>query len=133
MTILHTLLHFTWCLPQTLLGLIIRGCGHGEIVKGDKYNAVYVPVRWLTDSWFSLGRYIFSPLEWYENCDEYTIRHESGHSKQSLILGPLYLFVIALPSLIWHVWYYSGKAKKCSYYWFYTERWANKLAGINIE
>lgn len=28
-------------------------------------------------------------------------KHEYGHTIQSLILGPLWIFVIGLPSLIW--------------------------------
>jgi hypothetical protein len=61
------------------------------------------------------------------------IQHELGHSIQSLILGPLYLIVIGLPSWIWFTWYNNGKDKRVSYYWFYTEAWANKLAKINLQ
>ena len=129
MTTLHTLLHFTWCLPQTLLGLIIRGCGYKEIMAYDLQR--YVLVRWLKSSMFSLGMYVFVPCDMM-GIHEVHLHHEHGHSRQSLILGWLYLPVIALPSLIWHWWYYAGKPKKVSYYWFYTERWANKLAGIDL-
>jgi hypothetical protein len=56
--------------------------------------------------------------------------HEYGHTIQSLILGPLYLFVIGIPSIIW------CNSKKCvklrkekgvSYFDFYPEKWANFL------
>ena len=134
MSVLHTILHYSWCLPQTLLGLIIRGCGHEEIVKCDKswHSGYLVGVAWLKDSMFSLGRHVFYPTDGVITLTDKTIRHEFGHSKQSLILGPLYLPVIALPSLIWHWWYYAGKKKKMSYYAFFTEKWANKLAGIDL-
>lgn len=141
MTILHTLLHFTWALPQTLLGLILRGCGYIEKITAVKRGetTILYGVKWLKDSLFSLGRYVFYPMG-LANHMYFTdmfktdiVLHELGHSKQSLILGWFYLPVIALPSLLWHVWYYAGKPKKISYYAFFTEKWANKLAGIEIE
>lgn len=131
MSILHTILHFTWCLPQTLLGLIIRGFGYYGIVA-IYADTKYYSVTWLKDSMFSLGACAFCPI----NLNVFTTKtlfHELGHSRQSLILGWLYLPVIALPSLMWHWWYYAGKPKKVSYYWFYTERWANRLAGIELK
>lgn len=90
-----------------------------------------VEAPWLKNSYFSLGRYVFVTADWYiyENA---TIWHEFGHSRQSLILGWLYIPVIAIPSVIWFYLHKWCKLK-CSYYWFYTERWANRLAGINIE
>lgn len=54
--------------------------------------------------------------------------HEYGHVKQSRILGPLYLFVIGIPSLLWACWY--RKHKRGSYYAFYTEKWADRLGGV---
>ena len=130
MSILQTLLHFSWCLPQTLLGLIIRGCGYEGITAlyGD---SKFIDVSWLKDSMFSLGRYVFIPVNWL-GIPENLIFHELGHSKQSLILGWLYLPVIAIPSVCWfwcHRWFHI----KRSYYWFYTERWANKLAHIDLS
>lgn len=63
---------------------------------------------------FSCGPIIFVT----PNCDDDTIRHETGHSVQSLMLGPLFHFVVSLPSVIrfWirrfknksHDWYLSG-------------------------
>lgn len=133
MTILHTIIHYTWALPQTLLGLIIRGFGRDDVTQWQNNPTIYA-VKWLKCSAFSLGRFIFIFPGWYssEDIDDNFILHEFGHSKQSLILGWLYLPVIALPSLMWHWRYYAGKPKKVSYYWFYTERWANKLAGIDL-
>lgn len=75
-------------------------------------------------------------------------KHESGHYHQSRVLGPLYLFVIAIPSLL-HAWYFTiktfikdniinpikkkhGKNAKDvdydTYFNFYTESWANNWA-----
>lgn len=56
--------------------------------------------------------------------------HEFGHSIQSIILGPLYLLVIGLPSLIWcnaKRFIKLRNEKGVSYYSFYPEKWANYL------
>jgi hypothetical protein len=60
------------------------------------------------------------------------INHEYGHSLQSLILGPLYLFVIGLPSIIWAGCFNGWRVKhKKSYYWLYCEKWADSLGGVS--
>ncbi|MDR2020700.1 MAG: hypothetical protein LBQ14_08060 [Treponema sp.] len=57
------------------------------------------------------------------------IAHERGHFLQSLLLGPLYWMVIAIPSItragIWNYRLMNGKSVK-SYGSFYTEKWADK-------
>lgn len=65
----------------------------------------------------------------YRVSDRY-VRHEYGHVLQSHMLGPLYLLVIGIPSFI-HAWIYDGSWR--GYYRFYTERWANKLGGVEID
>ncbi|MGP1529858.1 MAG: hypothetical protein ACTTI3_05900, partial [Treponema sp.] len=84
------IIDWTWCFPQTLLGFILthtiwQGAERerelsekfstvvsiGGVKKGRLYNYL---------SGFSTGRYIFLH---YPNCDEKTIRHECGHSRQS--------------------------------------------------
>ena len=62
---------------------------------------------------------------------ELTVRHEHGHQIQSKILGPLYLLVIGIPSLIW-AWLYGPVIKytRNGYYRFYTEKWADKLGEV---
>ncbi len=45
------------------------------------------------------------------------------------LLGPLYLLVIGLPSLLWAA-LHEKVAPGRSYYWFYTERWADRLGGV---
>ena len=56
--------------------------------------------------------------------------HEYGHTIQSLILGPLYLPIVGLPSVIWLKTPRFSRRRhdaQSSYYAFYTERWANRL------
>ncbi|MBQ6583491.1 MAG: hypothetical protein IJH77_06690 [Mogibacterium sp.] len=76
-----------------------------------------------------LGRNAFYGAE-KEHMDERILFHEYGHTLQSVILGPLFLPVIALPSLIWAksrgLRRYRIRRNR-SYYEFYPERWADAL------
>ena len=47
----------------------------------------------------SLGDYLFMPT----NATKESIKHECGHCRQSDILGPLYLIVIGVPSVIHNI------------------------------
>lgn len=112
-----------WCFPQNLVGLIVKVCTKARRV-GDHYE---FNIRLGS---VSLGDYIFlCPQDWD---NETTLKHEQGHQKQSQLLGWLYLPVIALPSMIWAGCFKEYRAKHgIGYYSFYTERWADALAGIN--
>ena len=62
--------------------------------------------------------------------DDRLLVHEFGHTIQSLVLGPLYLPVIGLPSAIWLNTPQLSRRRRnaeSSYYAFFTERWANHL------
>jgi hypothetical protein len=59
-----------------------------------------------------------------------TLVHEYGHTVQSLLLGPLVLPVIAIPSVTWAFFkplLKLRKEKRISYYWLFCEKWANYL------
>lgn len=56
--------------------------------------------------------------------------HEYGHTIQSVILGPLYLIVISIPSGLWCNLSQAAEYRrknKVSYYAFYPEKWADHL------
>ena len=110
---------YIWQLPQNILGLIVK-----SVTRAEKGFAGYY--YWRFKSGLSLGKYIFIN----EKARVTTAKHEEGHQKQSQKLGPLYLLVIGLPSFVWACLKTIGLFKKTSYYSFYTERWADKLAGI---
>ena len=80
----------------------------------------------------TLGDRIFISRCYHGEYLNMIIAHESGHVKQSLYLGPLYLFVIGIPSILW-AWLHKSIAPRKSYYWFYTEAWANKLGGLGVN
>lgn len=76
-----------------------------------------------------MGEYIF--LCPAHQSDERTLKHERGHTKQSYILGWLWVPIIGIPSIIWAGCFGWLRAKyNISYYSFYTEKWADKLGGV---
>lgn len=123
---INKILHFIWGLPQNIIGgimyLILRRKNPHK-----KYKNAYVCEMPNNLGSVSLGMFIFVT----NIKNEKTIQHEYGHTRQSMLLGPLYLLVIGLPSIIWAGCFnkYRQKHNK-SYYSFYTEKWADKLGGV---
>lgn len=119
------ILKFIWQLPQHIVaGFYYCWCADGILMKEHLTDCVVYTKD--SPGCVTLGQFIFvSP-----NATEITLQHEQGHMRQSLYLGPLYLLVIGLPSLLWAS-FHKRIAPKKSYYWFYTERWADKIMGID--
>lgn len=125
------LLQWTWGLPQNLFGaltaLVLRGERlryHGALVT------LYRPVRFLSNrSGFSLGMFIFMPEGWSAPVRRSLVVHEYGHTVQSLIVGPFYLLIVGLPSVIWSQRYFKPDSKfikrGVSYTDRFPENWAN--------
>jgi hypothetical protein len=93
------LLLWVWQLPQNLLGLFLI-----LVLKAEVSNRV------ASSAWFftnvtgvglSLGSYILlSP-----GCRYSDLLHEQGHQVQSRWLGPLYLLVVGIPSVVFcYLW-----------------------------
>ncbi len=88
-----------------------------------------VVTEWSLYSSVSLGGFIFIG----RGRDD-IVPHEYGHSIQSLILGPLYLLVIGLPSIVWAGFRPCENVRRkrsMSYFDFYTEKWADFLSDKN--
>lgn len=129
--VLKEILFWTWCLPQTLLGFILKILFKGKknyepAIVFNKFNNITYYDCNLSSGSISLGKYLLICKGHSSNTQ--IIKHEYGHQKQSFILGPLYLLVIGLPSLLWANIFWNPK--KHNYYWFYTESWANKLGNV---
>lgn len=119
----YGILQIIWGFPQTLLGfavfLRLRKSPHY------RYHGAIV-TEWKKTTGLSLGLFVFVPEG---NPGKDFLVHEYGHTIQSLVLGPLYLFVVGIPSAVWCnlPWCIAFRRKrKCSYQSFYTERWANR-------
>ena len=117
-------LRYIWELPQNLLGLLLR-----VIYKGtdSEYEGAVVRRSLQMQGGISLGRYIIVS----QFASKTTVMHEYGHCLQSRSLGWLYLLVIGLPSIVWAGLYGTVvKPTKNGYYRWYTERWADRLGGV---
>ena len=120
------ILLWIWQLPQNILGFIVSRFSKKEIING-----VTVYYKHLMHSGVSLGNYIImddrDDINYYYYPD---VAHEHGHQLQSLYLGPLYLIVIGLPSVIGNL--VSRIFHKDSK-WYYNqpwEKWADKLGKV---
>lgn len=123
--LVFTLLQVSWGGLQSLMGLILYV--YCRIRQQGVKRCIYqgsICTYWKSKNGISLGIFIFA-------AEDEMKKHEYGHSLQSLVLGPLYLLVIGLPSFVWaNLPYYQRlrRKKKIDYYSFWTERWANELA-----
>ena len=124
-----------WELPQNLCGLIVKliYCRYGSKTVESIQDGPITTQLWGMTSGVSLGWFGFVHKSQAYN-KSYIVCHENiGHAKQSLYSGIFYLLIFGLPSVAFCVIYsYTNwiDHNKYSYYDFYTERLADKLAGI---
>lgn len=123
---------YTWELLQNLVGKIVLLVSRAKLLMTYKDAKIYT---WKRNDGVSLGENIFVYIKDYNPNNKLHVNfvnHEYGHTLQSKKLGPLYLFVIGIPSLIWAGCFKKYRKKnKVSYYDFYTEKWADKLGGVD--
>ena len=123
--LIGTIILVIWQLPQAAVGFFVRlftGAQRWDEASVEYDRRIFT---WRLTSGISLSTYYIIVNQ---NADSNTIKHKKGHTIQSLILGPLYLIVVGLPSIIWVR--LTHKHTNKSYYWFYTEAWADKLGGV---
>lgn len=126
LNILLFILLFIWQILQNLVALIMLPF-IGKLTKVCYRNYCYCFSGSDMMGGISLGNFAFVSERLAQK--ELDVSHEvDGHTVQSKILGPLYLFVIGIPSLMW-AWLRDRK-KHPNYYSFYTEKWANDCAGL---
>jgi hypothetical protein len=125
-----------WELPQNALGVLVLGAvklgGQAREVSRDQG-------RWFvrTESLgISLGLFVFwsrGGNRWFR-ADPLMKRHEHGHTFQSRRLGPLYLPLVGVPSVLrvlYAMTYRELTGRKWrGYYAGYPERGADRLGGI---
>lgn len=86
--------------------------------------------HWPKAGSMGVGMYLFLGNNGDEDRQAQVLVHEFGHSVQSLILGPLFLPIMGIPSFLWAnlpLCRRLRKEKGVSYYNFYPERNANRL------
>ncbi len=140
---MKNILNYLWQLPQNLIGLLYLlhlkiHNGYREIkstsdlkidekLKDENIKIIYKKTR----GGISLGNYVFVTTVGKTYYSIQTqIKHELGHHVQSKALGPVYLIIIGIPSIMWASIRRLGFFKKKSYYSFYTEKSADEIAGI---
>lgn len=113
---------FIWQILQNLVAIVMMPF-LGKMTL--KYKKRYCWSFYCTNmrGSISLGSFIFLGSEL-----DTTAGHELGHVVDSHWMGPLYLFIIGIPSIIWAAFYNVG-----NYYKFYTERWANRHSHLHTE
>ena len=133
LTILVNFFLAIWQLPQIIVGIVMLALFRNKTTYTNPNNGVTV---WNINSGRVFGTACFSTGPIIVTCEgvkESTLLHETGHSKQSIYLGPLFHIVISLPSIcrFWYrrifnksmKWYHSG----------YPENWADKLGGVRTD
>lgn len=127
-----------WQLPQHIVALLVfaqNKIRKGTCEKKDTENIKWYKIKYISNAGISLGNYIFLDLDRYISSKD--VKHEYGHTIQSKILGPFYLIIVGIPSIVrnifdrlfhkkWsnlqrNIWYYSG----------YPENWADKLGKVD--
>lgn len=144
---------FTWEIIQTTFGLIaslfciLCTIGSKEL-KIQWYKGEILVFGNFHCTGVSLGRFIILDYHYKlqringKETIQCTIDHEWGHSRQSLMLGPLYLLVVGIPSAIHNLYnrtLYKDEPnrlkriilKEKEYYGWYCEKWADKLGGVD--
>lgn len=121
----ETLVMFFWQLPQNLVAIIMMPfIGKMKLICHENHCWAFECERMIGG--ISLGSFVFvSPFSAQRTA---TVLHEFGHVVDSHMFGPLYLFIIGIPSLCWAA---LTPKTKC-YYDFYTEKRANRHAGLKV-
>ena len=109
------ILLWIWQLPQNLVALIMLLVLRGE--TRHRLGSIRFYFLKTFPGGITLGEYIIVGTR-----QELTVRHEFGHVLQSRYLGPLLNGVIG-----------CCDRHPEGYFHFWTERWANRLAGLNTE
>lgn len=127
---LYRICQCTYGAIQTLLGFLM----FLKYIKNPRYTFHgAIVTEWNSGSSLSLGMFLFVSVGYKEKPEtselyKKLVVHEYGHTIQSLVLGPLYLIIVGLPSILWAAlppFRKMRREKKISYYSFYTESWAN--------
>jgi len=134
-TALYWIWHLSWGIIQTTAGFILFVICSAKGGKHRIYRGAVV-TSWKKPESASVGPFLFLSDSLAGGYYERVLAHEFGHSVQSLILGPLYLPAVGLPSYLWcNLRYFRFLRQRTgrSYYSVYPENWADRLGGVKGE
>jgi hypothetical protein len=122
---IKAILLYIWQLPQNIIGfLLVQLLPVAWVDEIDDVNVYKTSMLFGV----SLGNYI---LTW--SLSHQAVMHEYGHSRQSKLLGPLYLLFIGLPSLTMNILSRLAVISPLLYYQRWPESWADELGGVPRE
>ncbi|MGB5310898.1 MAG: hypothetical protein WBN38_02435 [Polyangiales bacterium] len=136
MSLLRRGLSLAWEAPQTALAAAMLGveAARKRIVKIEVEEGRLVVESKVTG--ISLGHIVFWSREnsrWHD-LDRRNRAHELGHTKQSRLLGWLYLPLVGLPSISRAAYALAFREvtgrQWTRYYDGYPENWADRLGGV---
>lgn len=125
----NSIASFSWQFLSNLIGFILKLILNKRIVEVRSTNIANIYIVSGKFNGVSLGSYIFLN-EKYPDI-ETVIKHELGHTRQSMMLGPLYLFVVGIPSASMNLMTRWGWLKPENYYKRWPENWADRLGGVD--
>lgn len=117
---LYYLLQFTWGILGNIVGFIIW------LVFAENPHSIYkgsFQTRIDKDWGLGIGNFTF-----VSDDSQFSANHEHGHNVQNIIWGPLWFFVIGIPSVI-RYWKCKIKDNFIGYYNGWPENNANRLGG----
>ena len=129
---LRAIIHWTWCLPQALLGRFLVWKYRNAIIESRPYGrcALHVLDEIAGFGGLSIGQHLFvkkRPIM------EITAKHEYGHYLQSLRLGPLFLLIIGTWSITLNLLARRSDRVFRKYNTYFPERWAERLGQVTAE
>lgn len=126
---IYILLQLTWGILQNIGGFCVFLLLKIKGRKSYSYRGAII-TQWDAGGSMGLGMFVFMGAD-NNTAYYYKVRvHEYGHTVQSVILGPLFLFVIGIPSLCWAGFKVFGKMRRekgIRYTDAYCEHWASSL------
>ena len=147
--IMFWVVSLTWGIIMTSIGLVITGTLNlvkfcGKVAGYDLKIKTHINgcslITEVGGNWGGVelgavalcGNYSKTSKNWFEH----TRRHEFGHAVQHLIFGPLFIFVVAIPSACryWYQRIMQGKGKHFASDWYDSiwfeggaTRWGTKV------
>ena len=112
---LYYILNYTWGIIMTLIGWValgfVRLFFHKKVVDHGKFGPCHYIM--LFDNWggLDLGTNFFLADNMGRDWTLHTKQHETGHTFQNALLGPLAIFLIFIPSAIRYWLDVFGKIK----------------------
>ena len=126
LNIIKWILLFIWQIPQNLVALcMLPFMGQITLRCIKRYSWCLICSSMEYRGSISLGNFVLLGSK-----SDTTCAHELGHVKDSHLFGPLYLFIIGLPSITW-TGFKIYKKKGVSWCSLYTESRANRNSHLH--